>query len=597
MTRPQIGRGRRRVLQTSLVAVAASLVLAAGLVTPVLAAGTEWGTPSASSLYGVHVGFTQPVTLPTDTTRVEMLLTVPGADGPFVTEVVPEALGRPTTLDFTYDAASSHVYPNTRFEGRWRVTRADGSVDVGPSTSVTYADTSHDWRTKTGDIIRLHWYAGDERFAERALAVGEEGLRKASDFLGVTESDPVDFFIYGSRDDFMQAFGSGSYEWAGAFALPETRTLIADIAPDELDTVLFDLYVPHELAHVAFDTATANPYHEPPRWLNEGLAVYLTEGYAPNWRGSIRDGVAEDRLLPLGAIATVFPTSADGADLAYAESVSAVSHMVDAYGKDALVRLVRAYADGVSDDEAFVRGLGVTVAEFEDGWLRSVGAQAPAPQGPQPAPPGPVPSAWLASSPGPTSPEASAAIATSPAPTGASGPPAAGAATPPTAGPSGGGSRDDGSGMPLFIVTVVAVVGVAIASIAFYARAGRRRPAAPSTAGGPGGPQAAVGSSPAAPEPPPSALEEGAVAADRWVGPDPLASRPAAPALGPRPVIWAPEPPVETPPSRESAPSAPLEPDPSRAPEPPGAGSPSDTEPATEKGPGAAAPPADGPGA
>jgi hypothetical protein len=493
------------------IALTAALALSVAATGATLAAGTEWGTPSASSLYGVTVGFSQPVTLPTDTTRVEMLLTVPGADEPFVTEEVPEFLGRPTTLDFTYDTASSHVYPNTRFEGRWRVTRADGTVELGPAASVTYADTTHEWRTKSGRVVRLHWYEGSDRFAERALAIAEEGLAKASDLLGVTEAEPVDFFVYATRDDFLATTGPGVSEWAGAFALPQTRTMFADIPPDEIDTQLVGLYVPHELAHVVFDTATANPYHDPPRWLNEGLAVYLTEGFAPNWRGSLRDGVADGRTLPLSAIANVFPTSADEADLAYAESVSAVSRIVDSYGEDALVRLVRAYADGVSDDEAFTAGLGVTIAGFEADWLESIGASTPARLGPQPAPPGPVPSAWLVASPAPATPDATVAP---PVPTssGTTGP-----VTPasPSVPPSGGGAGDGQSGMPLLVVTLAAVVAVAIATLVFFARARRRR-----AAGGPAAPTVGTVAPPA-----PSA---------------PATDVPGP--VGPRPIVWAPEP-------------------------------------------------------
>jgi len=236
------------------------------------------------------------------------------------------------------------------------------------------------------------------------------------------------------------------------------------------------IYVPHELAHVVIDTATANPYHEPPRWLNEGLAVYLTEGYAPNWRSSLRDGVADGRLLPLGAIATLFPTTTDGADLAYAESVSAVSHMVDRYGKDALVRLIRAYAGGVSDDEAFTAGLGVTVGEFEADWLASIGASAPQRQGPRPAPPGSVPSAWLGASPAPSAP----AAGSSPAAPDATGS-AQTVAPPQVSPPAGGGAADGQSGLPLLVVTVAAVAGVLVASLLFFAATRRRR-----ARGGPG---------------------------------------------------------------------------------------------------------------
>ena len=49
-----------------------------------------------------------------------------------------------------------------------------------------------------------------------------------------------------------------------------------------------------------------------------------------------------------------FPTSAERFYLAYAESVSAVAFLVRENGEEALVRLIQTYADGVSDDEAFL---------------------------------------------------------------------------------------------------------------------------------------------------------------------------------------------------------------------------------------------------
>ena len=39
-----------------------------------------------------------------------------------------------------------------------------------------------------------------------------------------------------------------------------------------------------------FDTAVENPYHFPPRWLNEGLAVYLSEGYELGDRRAVECG-------------------------------------------------------------------------------------------------------------------------------------------------------------------------------------------------------------------------------------------------------------------------------------------------------------------
>jgi hypothetical protein len=68
--------------------------------------------------------------------------------------------------------------------------------------------------------------------------------------------------------------------------------------------------------------------------------------------------------------------------------------MIRTYGKPALVKLIRSYAGGVSDDQAFQAALGVDTAGFNAAWLKSLGVAAPKAYGPRPAPAGPVPPGW-----------------------------------------------------------------------------------------------------------------------------------------------------------------------------------------------------------
>ena len=67
------------------------------------------------------------------------------------------------------------------------------------------------------------------------------------------------------------------------------------------------IVVPHELTHLVFDTAVENPYRFPPRWLNEGLAVYLSEGYGPGDRNRVADAVDTHDLIPLDALGGAVP--------------------------------------------------------------------------------------------------------------------------------------------------------------------------------------------------------------------------------------------------------------------------------------------------
>ena len=52
-------------------------------------------------------------------------------------------------------------------------------------------------------------------------------------FSGVTETDPIDFFIYADQDAFYDALGPGTRENVGGQANAEIRTLFALITPSE----------------------------------------------------------------------------------------------------------------------------------------------------------------------------------------------------------------------------------------------------------------------------------------------------------------------------------------------------------------------------
>jgi hypothetical protein len=434
------------------VLLAAGSLALGGAVAPagVLAAG-PFGAPSASVTFGQGVTFDQPFTPFAGIRRVEVLVTIPGAIGPLAIQVQTPACCAATTLSHTLAESDGHLVPNTRFAARWRVTATDGGVTVGPETSILYADTRFDWRTATGRIVRVHWYEGTSDFGQRALAIGEKGIDDAATLLGVTETEPVDFYIYADQSAFYDALGPGTRENVGGEAHADIRTMFALITPDEIDATWVSTVVPHELTHLVFDTAVKNPYHFPPRWLNEGLAVYLSEGYTDSWRAAVTSAVGSGDIIPLDGLTGQFPTTRDQFFLAYGESVSAVDYLVRTSGRDALVKLVRSYADGVTDDEAFTTGVGQDVASFQAAWLADLGAKAPSAVGPQPGPAGPLPAGWA---------DASGVPAASTTPGGG------------TASPASGGA-DDGL-VPWLLLVLSVIVGAAILGVFFLRARGQR---------------------------------------------------------------------------------------------------------------------------
>jgi hypothetical protein len=457
------GRGVARRLAPPLLAAG----LLAGLAPAVSAAApATFGTPAADSTFGTGIIFDQPVTVSAAIGRVELLLTFADAIGPTITEVPnPPAVGS-ATLTYTLDTSGdAHLIPNTGIVARWRLFPADGSsaVALGPELHVVYADDRFTWKTASGDLVRVHWYEGDAAFGAKALKLGEDEVRKTSELLGVTETEPVDFFVYADVDKFYDALGPGAHENVAGSAFADIRTLIGLIPPDQIDDPQVAVRIPHEFVHLVFDTASKNPYHSPPRWLNEGLAVYQSEGYGSSDRGGVQNAAKSGTLIPLDGLTGQFPNG-DDFFLAYSESVAAVDYMIRTYGSDALVSLVRSYAEGRTDDEAFSAALGLDMTAFSEAWFKSVSATPKPKYGPQPAPPGPVPSAWSGAAPG-------GAVAS-----GAPGAPAAptvtGSAAPVTA---PGAPAGDG-GIPAWLVLGLVAVGIGMVGLGSLVAIGRRRP-------------------------------------------------------------------------------------------------------------------------
>jgi hypothetical protein len=446
--------------------VLAALSIEAVFAPPSVSAADGWadfGTPTATTSFESGVTFTQPVVIDRELRRVELLLRSGIADGETVIEVPSQSGTGGRTLSHQLDPVEDgHILPNTPLIGRWRLVGADDptDIDVGPEVAVTFTDDRFDWRTEAGDLVRVHWYEGADAFGNRALAIAEDAIQEATELLQVTEDDPIDFFVYADQEAFYDALGPGTRENVGGQANAEIRTLFALISPDDINDSWVSIVIPHELMHLVFDTTVSNPYYFPPRWLNEGLAVHVSQGYDASDRSAVERSATDGTLVPLDGLTGQFPTSFERFSLAYAESVSAVDYLIETYDEDVLVSLIRSYADGLSDEQAFTAALGMDMTSFGEAWLAALGASTPTRFGPQPAPAGPVPSAWL------DKPGGSPPAAASGQPTARPG------ASPAPAAPDG----DAGSATAILLIVLV-VVGVAV--VVFM----RRRRAGPGSIG------------------------------------------------------------------------------------------------------------------
>ena len=438
-----------RTLRHGLAVAIAALLVAALAPATVRAAEPTFGAGAIDGALGRPVEFTQEVTLEAVPERVEVLIRHANAFGPVAVVVPPPAGTGRLTLRHTHGAGDGHIAPNTPVAARWRIT-TDGASVLGPEAETVIADERFEWQTVAGDVVRVHWYEGGRAFGARALEIGERAVADTARLLGVTEDEPIDFFVYADRDEFYEALGPGTRENVGGTARSDIRTLFALIPPSSIDDPWVENVVPHELVHLVFDTASRNPYHYPPRWLNEGLAVYLTQGYDLGDRSAVEAAAASGELIPLDGLTAQFPTSRERFGLAYSISASVVDHLVRVHGRDAVVSIVRSYADGRTDDEAFEAAIGMDVAALDGAWMAELGAVPPTRYGPQPAPPGPDP--WDG---GAVEPGASPGATRSPAET-----------------PVAPGSADPSGPLAMLLVAGLAMVGLVVLGLVVLRRSG-----------------------------------------------------------------------------------------------------------------------------
>ena len=481
-----MGRGDRQVrgvtLHRVVAAVAAATLLTAVLAPAlVLAADPTFGQPQVSAELGQPLEFTS---------------TIDGADIASV-DVIVHLLGNPTSIVVAVDTQLNNLYeaqadidiaasatcsclakgqsaPNTQFDYQFRVTNSDGGTTVGPVAQGVVTDNRFTWQTLTkGDVV-IHWYSGDQAFANSAADSANAAIDKAAQSLGVTIDKPFDMFVYDSEEA-MRTAVSPNRENVQAEAHPEIDTIFAWLPSNQAADPYNQTVIAHELTHLVFHHAVDNPYNGVPRWLDEGVAVYEAEGYTTQWQSYVGAAVANHSLIPLDGLAGLFPSVQSEFYLAYGESVAAVDFFIRTYGEPKLWELVKSYANGVSDDEAFTAATGADVTAFNAAWFTSLGLTPPTPAGPQPGAPGPVPSDWTGTGAAPATLSPATGPRETPPPSGAPRETARPPGTPGTgvnAGSSGSSSATDATPILLVLgLVVVLIVGTIAVGIALRSRA------------------------------------------------------------------------------------------------------------------------------
>jgi hypothetical protein len=363
----------RRVLLVVAIALVATVALPRQA-----SAFSGFGTTTADATYGVEMRFS--VQLPGGPPdKLELLLRFAGSDSTVVAPVEPGS----SSAEYVWDAKDRPITPNTAIAYRWRAT-AGGQATLSAEKTLLYDDDRPglDWQSARIGAATVHWYGGAEAQARHFGSISADAAAAAEKLLGHDLTGPLDIFVYDSHDDFFGALGPGAREWIGAATFPSIRTVFMWLGGGS--SSYLETTMTHEVTHVVFADATRDPFHDPAKWFNEGLAVWSEQQSASGHEGAVRSAADGGHLLAFDGIAESFPIGDQAARLAYDEGATMVAMIIDTYGRDAIASIAAAWRDGDGDAEALEAGTGVTVDRLYATYFSSFGAPVPTAIEPRP---------------------------------------------------------------------------------------------------------------------------------------------------------------------------------------------------------------------
>jgi hypothetical protein len=277
---------------------------------------------------------------------------------------------------WVWDMRKYSLPPGTAVEYWWTASNQAGESVTTNHQTLVFEDARYTWNKIANGNINLMWYQGSQQFAYDLLNAGSAGLAKLEADTGVRLDRKVRIYIYASNKDLLGALVFPR-EWTGGAAFSEYGSIVLGVSTGQLSWG--KRAIAHELGHLVVHQLTYGPYGSAvPTWLDEGL-VQHAEGPADLAQQAVLlKAIKEGKTISLRSLASPFSAVSDEAVLSYAQSYAVVDFLINGYGKDKVVTLLKAIGNGSTADQALQDTYKMDQDSLYSAWLKSVGASVPA---------------------------------------------------------------------------------------------------------------------------------------------------------------------------------------------------------------------------
>jgi hypothetical protein len=244
-------------------------------------------------------------------------------------------------------------------------------------SSLAYIDTRFEWQSRKQGIFEVHWYEGDDAFAQLLLDAAQQGLENAQQILPLTPPEKVQLYAYANGRHMREAIQLAGEDWVAAHTSPDMAVMVLSLPPTPEQRLEIERQIPHELMHILIYQRVSNAYTRLPMWLSEGLASIAELYPNPDYLAMITSAQVKDTMLPMESLCSAFPRDASGAYLAYAQATSFTRFLYRNYGSQGLDSLLQTYQDGLGCTRGVEVAFGASLAQIEREWLSDAFGENP----------------------------------------------------------------------------------------------------------------------------------------------------------------------------------------------------------------------------
>jgi hypothetical protein len=370
-----------RSVRTYLAIIALLTSLAASSLAPAaaLASGISVTRNTVEHSFAQQVTFKLEATADAEISQVYLFFRATSDEETEKKRIALSKPSREVTLEVTHDLRRYPLPPFADITYWWQLEDEAGHQLKTPTRHFEYTDNRFLWGQLKGDGITIQWIEGqgDPAFAQTALDIARASVQDIRAELRVQASDPLDIYIYDSKQNLEAAMVLTGRDWVGGQARPELGVVVTAIPPEQGYSSRMQRDLPHEITHLLIhELTTPEGYGHVPDWLNEGLATNSERLPTPEYALALKEAREEGRLLPLEELCVPFSPDPRTAMLSYAQSASVVSFIREEYGSEAIRELLSAYADGASCRSGLEEALSVSLSQLESNWRMSLEPEA-----------------------------------------------------------------------------------------------------------------------------------------------------------------------------------------------------------------------------